>query len=86
MSRRALAALLLAAAPLSAADKPAAKLEPKKFEREVKVKVEVDYLLALPKEYDKEKAWPLVLFLHGAGETGTDLDKVKAHGPPKLVQ
>lgn len=26
-----------------------------------------------------------MLFLHGAGERGDDLDKVKVHGPPKLV-
>jgi predicted peptidase len=29
------------------------------------------------------QAWPLVLFLHGSGERGTALDKVKVHGPPK---
>ena len=27
---------------------------------------------------------PLLLFLHGSGERGTDLEKVKVHGPPKL--
>ena len=81
-----LAAAVLAAGVAAADDKPTTgKLEAKKFEKEVKVKVEQDYLLCLPKDYDKEKSWPLVLFLHGAGETGTDLDKVKAHGPPKLL-
>lgn len=45
-----------------------------------------DYLLYLPKEYAAEgKAWPLVLFLHGSGESGSELDKVKVHGPPKHV-
>ena len=45
------------------------------------------YLLYLPQDYGKEagKAWPLVLFLHGSGERGTDLEVVKKHGPPKLV-
>jgi predicted peptidase len=73
--------------PVTAQDKePAGKQVPKKFEKEVKIKVEMDYLLYLPKEYGKgEKEWPLVLFLHGAGESGTDLEKVKAHGPPKLI-
>lgn len=44
--------------------------------------------LYLPADYekDKEQKWPLVLFLHGAGERGDDLDKVKIHGPPKLVE
>ncbi len=43
--------------------------------------------MSLPADYGKsKKAWPLVLFLHGAGESGSDLEKVKAHGPPKLVE
>lgn len=46
------------------------------------------FLLSLPTEYgsDTTRRWPLVLFLHGAGERGTDLRKVAVHGPPKLVQ
>lgn len=28
-------------------------------------------------------AWPLVVFLHGSGERGSDLDRVKVHGPPR---
>ena len=30
------------------------------------------------------KGRPLLLFLHGSGERGTNLEKVKVHGPPKL--
>ena len=46
-----------------------------------------DYLLYLPPEYGKQQdqRWPLVLFLHGAGERGKDLNLVKFHGPTKLV-
>jgi predicted peptidase len=29
--------------------------------------------------------WPLVIFLHGSGERGDDLARVKVHGPPKLI-
>lgn len=49
--------------------------------------VTVRYWLYLPNEYDAKPAekWPLVLFLHGSGERGDDLEKVKIHGPPKLV-
>jgi predicted peptidase len=45
------------------------------------------FFVALPADYDKDQAkrWPLVLFLHGAGERGDDLEIVKKHGPPKLV-
>lgn len=51
------------------------------------VVMEIDYLLSLPDGYDqKEQQWPMILFLHGAGERGDDLTKVKVHGPPKLVE
>jgi predicted peptidase len=82
-----LVVVLCTAVALTADDKePPGKQVPKRFEKEVKIKVEMDYLLYLPKGYEKgDKEWPLVLFLHGAGETGTELEKVKAHGPPKLV-
>ena len=56
------------------------------FEKQVPVKL--DYLLFLPEGYaaDKDKTWPLILFLHGAGERGSNLAKVKVHGPPKIVE
>lgn len=48
--------------------------------------VKLEYLLYLPDEYNRtRKRWPLMLFLHGGGERGSDLEKVKAHGPPKLI-
>src|SRR2546423_7559367 len=49
--------------------------------------LEVNYLLFLPEGYDakSEKRWPLILFLHGAGERGTDVWKVATHGPPKVI-
>lgn len=40
--------------------------------------------LHLPRGYaDDQRAWPLVVFLHGSGERGDDLERVKVHGPPK---
>jgi predicted peptidase len=40
--------------------------------------------LYLPRGYGTADArWPLVLFLHGSGERGEDLQRVKVHGPPK---
>src|SRR3989440_9076918 len=49
--------------------------------------MKVNYLLFLPADYSKTSAkkWPLMLFLHGAGERGTNIWKVAAHGPPKNV-
>jgi predicted peptidase len=49
--------------------------------------VTLRYLLFTPKDYeqDKNKKWPLMVFLHGAGERGTNLAKVGVHGPPKVV-
>ena len=29
--------------------------------------------------------YPLMLFLHGSGERGSDVARVKVHGPPKLA-
>jgi predicted peptidase len=42
--------------------------------------------LYLPEGYGTDgRTWPLVLFLHGAGERGSDLELVKKHGPPRLI-
>jgi len=47
----------------------------------------LEYLLYLPPGYSAgDKKWPLVVFLHGSGESGTNLAKVKVHGPPKVVE
>ena len=41
----------------------------------------------MPESYgQKEQKWPLMMFLHGAGERGSDLNKLKKHGPPKIVE
>src|SRR2546423_8692399 len=49
--------------------------------------VTMHYLLFTPQDYDKDKKtkWPLMIFLHGAGERGTNLAKVAVHGPAKIV-
>jgi predicted peptidase len=45
------------------------------------------YLLFLPSGYERtKKKWPLILFLHGAGERGDDLNLVKKHGVAKIVE
>lgn len=52
----------------------------------IEIRKTLDYLLYLPDNYnDSKEEWPLMLFLHGAGERGSVIDSVKKHGPPKLV-
>jgi predicted peptidase len=57
-----------------------------KFHVERKQVLDADYLLFLPDGYgaDATKRWPLILFLHGAGERGTNVWMVAKHGPPKI--
>ncbi len=46
-------------------------------------KVESGYLVYLPTAYpESDRKWPLVLVLHGSGESGSDLDRLAAHGLP----
>jgi predicted peptidase len=58
-----------------------------KFHGRVTRKIELRSLLHLPKDYlpVSGKRWPLLCFLHGAGERGADLALVAKHGPPKLA-
>jgi predicted peptidase len=48
------------------------------------------YLLFTPQDYRADsKPWPLLLFLHGLGECGdggSELERVKIHGPPRIVE
>jgi predicted peptidase len=48
----------------------------------------LDYLCYLPKDYPgtNGQRWPLLLFLHGAGERGTDIQLAAVHGPLKQVK
>ena len=75
-----LAAILIGATGLQAAE--AIQLMNKKVGDQ-----RLQYLLQIPaKDMEKpESGWPLLLFLHGYGEGGNDIRKVKKHGPPKLT-
>jgi len=79
--------LLLAGASALAAEQPATSVQQeKRFQAQITVTANINYLLFLPQGYEKSKQlWPLMLFLHGAGESGTNLAKVKIHGPPMIV-
>ena len=43
------------------------------------------YLIYLPRDYQPSEKFPLLMFLHGSGERGTEISLVKKHGPPKLI-
>lgn len=49
---------------------------------------EINYLVYLPDGYDNNKSekWPLLVFLHGAGASGNDLEKVKQGGIPLMIE
>jgi len=59
----------------------------KSLEKEITITVKLKYLLYLPEGYDESgKDWPLILFLHGAGESGNNLVRVKNHGLARVVE
>ena len=84
MSRIALSLLLLISGSMSAASVQTQESITIQKTR----KFTARFLLYLPEGYQdkKETKWPLMLFLHGAGERGDDLNRLKVHGPPKLVE
>lgn len=49
------------------------------FKKEVKVEKSISYILDLPN--DAKSKLPLIVFLHGSGERGANLEMVKAHSP-----
>lgn len=56
-------------------------------EMETIVSESLSYYLYFPKDYksEKNKKFPLLLFLHGGGESGDSLSILKSNGPPKLI-
>lgn len=55
------------------------------FKKDMTYRRRMRYLLHVPPTYDKKNAWPLILFLHGSGERGEDLNLVKLHGIPRVL-
>jgi predicted peptidase len=58
-------------------------------QRELQMKAEpgLRYLLYQPPGYSSDaQCWPLILFLHGGGERGYDIELVKTQGLPKLLE
>ena len=61
--------------------------ESRVFEANFVQHIRLDYLLHLPGGYEAspDRTWPLILFLHGAGERGSDLNLVMKHGIAKVA-
>jgi predicted peptidase len=74
-------------ATMSAKMGKAGEQNKQRFNSKITKVVDCKYLLYLPADYDKDskKKWPLIMFLHGAGERGNNLEVVKKHGPPKMI-
>jgi len=70
---------LLVASPVGA--------QQKSFNTLLTPSLEMKYLLYLPQDYkaNSGQAWPLLLFLHGGGESGSNIEMVKTHGPPMMI-
>jgi len=62
----------------------AQKVKDGSFKTEIVQKKQLNYLLNIPADTKAKK--PLIVFLHGSGEKGSDLEKVKVHGPFKYLQ
>lgn len=55
-----------------------------KIKTEIVATHELNYALYVPKSSKEKK--PLIIFLHGSGEKGTDIELVKVHGPFKYLK
>ncbi len=62
--------------------------KPLSIQRDLARHVRMPYLQYLPDGHGKDpgKKWPLILFLHGAGERGENIELVKVHGIPRVVE
>ena len=56
------------------------------FNSKIKPSVKMNYLVALPENTTKDEQLPMIVFLHGAGERGEDVEKVKIHGLAKTYE
>lgn len=60
-------------------------LTPHHITAEVAYTKRLDYLLYLPPDYDDHGEFPVLVFLHGSGERGPDVERIKKFGPPKQI-
>jgi len=46
----------------------------------------ISYLLYKPKDFSSSQTYPLLVYLHGGGSIGNNLDMVRSMGIPKLIE
>lgn len=57
-------------------------VEAQSLSKTIEKDIKLDYLLYLPDGYEEaDKDWPMILYLHGAGERGNNIKKIGKHGP-----
>ena len=78
---------LLLAAPIPAEAAPVRPLLPGQHPQPSVGAGGYGYQLFIPRAaaQSRHRTWPLMIFLHGSGERGDDIARVKVHGPPKLA-
>lgn len=70
----------------NAEDPTPARQQTHSVRREVPHKVDLQYLLFLPKDYEKSaNQWPLILYLHGGSPRGDDISQMKRWGLTEKV-
>ena len=55
------------------------------FSKTISQTASLGYWLYLPPNYDSQATWPLILFLHGYGERGSNLELVAQIGLAKRI-
>ncbi|NTE58332.1 prolyl oligopeptidase family serine peptidase [Agrobacterium tumefaciens] len=76
---------LIAAAVLVSSTFAAA--EQKAMKSDVTIASDINYLLYTPKDYSgSDKTYPLVVWLHGGDQGGSDIEKLRRSGLPKMVE
>jgi len=58
------------------------------LKKDIVIHISLNYLLYLPKSYsnEKNKKFPLILFLHGAGEIGDDIEMLRVQALPAILE
>ncbi len=64
-----------------------ASAEQKAVKSDVNIASDINYLLYTPKDYaGSGKTYPLVVWLHGGDQGGSDVEKLRTSGLPKMIE